>query len=373
MKRQIVCGLAVLALCAMCGWERPVGAVADGNRVCLGVFELSEVSGAAMLPGNRLLAVTDEDKGVYLLEHVSQKLLSERLTITDKDGLLNNDSIKLDDLEDVALAWDGMSAEYDVYLVTSHSRNREGIEKPKRDQIVRLHAGTDGELKVLNSEPPGKLKKAMTGRLKSALERTPAQSGFNIEGAAWDPQGQLILGLRSPTTTISRKERDNEDAIVVRLKNPGAIFNNDPLQIQKVSLRLAGQGIRGMCFDNQLNGYWILSGLSPDPNYEVKDNWGLWFWDGTASGDGKQPDTYAVGNSPSEVMVPLAARRHLDCPEAVCRIDIDGQSYLLLIADGGKASFSKYALIPTPNSPLRPEPPSLVAPRASQATRLTTR
>src|SRR5205085_7309280 len=121
--------------------------------------------------------------------------------------------------------------------------------------------------------------------LRKAGTRTPAESGFNIEGAAWNAEGDLLLGLRSPTRAVGTPERDDrvyENAIVLRLKNPRKLFgppSETPELGQEVMLNLGGRGIRSMHYDAEQKGCWILAGLSPDPNYELRDAWELWFWD----------------------------------------------------------------------------------------------
>ena len=76
---------------------------------------------------------------------------------------------------------------------------------------------------------------------------------------------------------------------------------------------------------------WAASpvGLSPDPNYELEDNWTLWFWD--------------EQKEPVPVEVPKLVGNYLHKPEAICQITIDKHSYLLLIEDGKPTS--RYALI----------------------------
>ena len=95
--------------------------------------------------------------------------------------------------------------------------------------------------------------------LADAVRRTPAKAGLNIEGLAWTPEGHLLVGLRAPTVTESepRPHGGQEDAVVLRLKNPEALFAEprQPAQLgEVVKLDLRGQGIRGMCGDPDRKG-----------------------------------------------------------------------------------------------------------------------
>ncbi|HEX8567148.1 MAG TPA: DUF3616 domain-containing protein [Pyrinomonadaceae bacterium] len=289
-------------------------------------FNLEEISAATMLPGNRLLLASDEGK-ILLLEGAAERL---------KNNDFKPDSFKpitqagLDDIEDIALTTDS-----EVYFITSHSRSRRGKNPDKRYKIAVLQLDGDGKPKEPIALESLKLKGLLSTTLKIAMERTPAQSGFNIEGAAWNNQGQLLLGLRSPTLTVENIERQNklyEDAIVLRIKNPKALFSSEQLQIEEQALDLEGKGIRAMHYDLERKGSWIITGLSPDPNYDVQNDWALWFWD---------------EKNPPKKMTELGDAKKISYPEAICRVMIGNTAHLLIIEDSKE---SRFAIIPVPNS-----------------------
>ena len=337
MRRQILLWTVAVAFFSLVLWvpssaaQNP--AVAAG-KVIVGKIQVPEISGATSLPGDRLLVVADEGATILLLEKATERLKSGTVKETDFQPLALDGKLKggdgkprdLDDLEDVA--WDRQS---NVFLVTSHSVNRTGKgrdEKPERYAIARLTFKADGvaadKAHVLDLMVPSKLQEAM--------KRTSAQSGFNIEGAAWNREGHLLLGLRSPTETFgkSRKPDSNEDAIVLEVKDPSA----NPLKAEvKASLNLKGSGIRGMFYDPEEHGLWILAGLSPDPPDDmVQAKWFLWFLP-----DGGTPE-------PRELPQETAAFANA---EAVTRVSLDQTSHLLLVEDGPEVS--QYVLFPVPN------------------------
>ncbi|HKQ08663.1 MAG TPA: hypothetical protein VJ464_26310 [Blastocatellia bacterium] len=325
MKRPFALCLFSVTLFVVAVWQLSAAA-ADDCKVITGEILLPEISGAAMLPGDRLLLVGDDKTAVYLLEGASKRLLSRQVKAEEFQPLACN--VKLDDLEDVA--WDRDSS---VYLVTSHSLNRQGENKDKRHRIALLQL-KDGKPQGEVEKASGMISQLLPKELQSAEARTPAQAGFNIEGAAWNAEGHLLLGLRSPTRVVATPERTDklyENAIILRLKNPQKLFGSADLpELSQETVSLDGRGIRGMYYDDQSKGCWILASLSPDPNYELRDAWSLWFW------DEKRP--------PAQVEVPQAALIHLRKPEAVCRVMIDSHPYLLLIEDGDSARYALFAV-----------------------------
>ena len=155
------------------------------------------------------------------------------------------------------------------------------------------------------------------------MKLKPAEAGFNIEGAAWSRDGHLLLGLRAPT------DAKTKEAILLEVEKPGS----NPLTAKVAArLNLNGNGIRGLFYDPEAKGLWILAGVSPDlPDGAVKE-WALWFRqdDGTLK---------PITTLPSQ-------RTSMINAEAVTRISAGGKSYLLVVEDGTAASH--YILFPVP-------------------------
>src|SRR5262249_32923073 len=162
------------------------------------------------------------------------------------------------DIEDVATSPQG-----DIFLITSHSLSRKGKASPKRKHLVRLRMNRDTseiENAMINfhdlwSDLPAELKESTKHRPGEKDAQDHYNAGFNIEGLAWAPEGDLLIGLRSPTI--------ESQALVLRLKNPNNIFDKpeEPVTLTIESkLALEGMGIRGMCYDEERKGYWIIAG-----------------------------------------------------------------------------------------------------------------
>ncbi|MGV3724810.1 MAG: hypothetical protein ACO1SX_28255 [Actinomycetota bacterium] len=329
-RRWLRVGAVVVALI---GLSFGAAAQTPAPAVIRGKIAYPEVSGGALLAGDRLLLVSDNGNGVALIHNALTRLRSGDITPRPEELLEKTlaGKVGLDDLVDVA--WDGVQ---DLFAVTSHSRTRGGDSPETRYRLTRFRF--DGAGKLTEAQQSDALLNAIVNGLPflaDAIRRTPARTGLNIEGLAWDPRGPLLLGFRAPTVTESKRREDGgqEDAVVVWLKNPQEVFDHPgkPAVLgEVVKLDLHGGGIRGMAYDPRLKAVWLVSGLSADPNHDVKSPWSLWLW--------------KDGQPPREIKLP--ANLGLEQPETVTPVELDGKPYLLLIDDGFPAS--PYALIPAP-------------------------
>lgn len=306
------------------------------GKVYRGRIAVSGVSGAALLRGNHLLLAAAGPNRLIRVDDALDRLRSCVVTPRTEEALAPQlgGKVELEDLEDVA--WDGAR---DLFAGTSHSRTARGDAPDSRYRLARLRFDATG--KLLEARQSDALLQAIVNRvpfLADSIRRTPARTGLNIEGLAWEPPGQLVLGLRAPTVTEStpREHGGQEDAVVLRLKNPAALFSQpgQPAVLgDVVKLDLHGQGIRGMAYDPRLKAIWIVSGLSADPGYRVQSPWSLWLWKGEG-----------VPRS-----IPLPEGLGLEQPETVTPLELEGRPYLLLIDSSRPAS--PYALIPAPEGP----------------------
>lgn len=297
----------------------------------IGAFEVSEVSGAVPLGDGSLLLLSDE-AGAFHVQDAAHLLASGR--VEKKQARPLDGFAKIDDMEDASL--DPRSGA--VFIVTSHSRNKRGDVKKRRYRIVRAQI-QDGEAKV---EHDDWLLWAIMKRmpdLTPALMRTPAQGGLNIEGVVCTPDGELLVGLRSPTATLREVNREMpEVAQMLRITNPGAIWDEpkdkaDAAQLKRrpLHLNLNGQGIRGLCRD-EAGGYLILSNMAVDPNHQARSEWQVWRW----SGDEAQ--------APQLCAIPAEVRAAVENPEAVTVVAIEGEPHVMLTGD--EEGESPYALLP---------------------------
>jgi hypothetical protein len=299
--------------------------------VVSGTIELPRITGAVAARDGALLFVSSEPNSAAQVQGAGALLASGRVARADLQ-VLGVSGLALHDLQDVT--WDGVG---DAFAVTSHARTPGGDSPEERYRLARLHFDATG--KLIEAQQSDALLQAVVNQvpfLADSIRRTPARAGLNIEGLAWDPAGELLVGLRSPTVTEStpRQHGGQEDAVVVRVKNPGALFGSAKEAAvlgDTVKLDLRGQGIRGMAYDPSRKAFWLLSGLSVLPGHPVTAPWYLWLWDGQAA--------------PRRARLPEGLP--LTAPTAVCRLEIDGAPRLLIVEGGSPTS--RYALIAPPD------------------------
>ncbi|MFN3651794.1 MAG: DUF3616 domain-containing protein [Armatimonadota bacterium] len=305
------------------------------SSVTTGKIEIPEISGGTLTRNGALLLVADEGNGVFLFRDAAKRLQSGSVKPKEDERLrlLMEKQVDLEDLEDAA--WDERGS---AFLITSHARSKRGDSPEQRYRLARLRFDATGLL--LKAEETDALFQAIVNELPflaDAVRRPPARSGLNIEGLAWSPEGHLLIGLRAPTITesVEREHGGQEDAVVLRLTNPHALFEEQgarALLADTVKLDLRGQGIRGMCLDPSREFCWLISGLSADPTHDVQAPWGLWRWD--------MKGAAVPASVPKEV--------DLETPETVAALEVDGKPHLLLIDDEKDAC--RYALFPVPEA-----------------------
>jgi hypothetical protein len=272
-----------------------------------------EPSGVQQLPDSRFLVVEDEAAhplDLFSLDsdgEVSETHLSRGSLFSWRSS--NRAMNALDDLE--ALAVDGQGR---IYAITSHSRKENGKRRDNREQLVRFSIR---EEQVIDLKIQRGLRKAITREHKSLKGATKIRDvkedeGFNIEGLSFDAANQqLLIGLRAPTP--------GDDAIIVILENPQAVFDNHEkprIAEQLIRLDLDGGGIRSLSYDPHLKGYLIIS-RKPEKAFK------LWLWNG---------DTDA---SPRRIKIP--GIKNLRQAEGVTPVRIGGQAEgILIVSDEGE-------------------------------------
>jgi hypothetical protein len=338
--------------------QKPAGQDSEPNTnqqsmqtpVKLQALPLPESSGAVNIGNDRLMVIADEGYDVRIVSNAGAtfkagdaKSFESNMKPAVANVTLRDDKKRVNDLEDVA--WDDKRQA--AFIVTSHSLNTSQEEKPNRYKLARL-AFENGKMEASNLEVDT-LKEALRKSFPFIVEamKRPHEAGgnagtFNIEGLAFDPRtGFLHIGLRSPTQAAN----NNACAIVLTLKNPHEIFDKGKpappeFDTRLNCLNLGGLGIRGMTYDDERKGYWIVAGRSDDPDIKTNPKpvpSSLWFWDSTKPDQPPQKapiDTFGLVNI-----------------EAVSLLKIDGKQGLLLISDDGdekENALSRYLWIPVP-------------------------
>lgn len=319
------------ALCPRKAWIPLVGSLAVGFSVlsCTAAeipfsskfskFGLIyEPSGVQQLADGRFIVVEDEShQPLALLSLKSDGRVAEQILHSGNLAGLISPNRALGILEDLeAVAVDGQNR---IYVITSHSRKKNGKRTDKREQLMRFVL--DGD-KVTGIQISKDLRSQIAEKhtsLKHAFNIHDVEDDgeFNIEGLSFDRTKQkLLIGLRSPLA--------DGNAIVVVLENPLAVFDHNEvprIADTLIELDLGEGGIRSMCYDQHLGGYLILS-------RKKGKKFKLWLW----SGD--------TNDSPQRLRVPDV--KNLRQAEGVTPVRLqDGPAGILIVSDDGDGKKGK--------------------------------
>lgn len=270
-----------------------------------GVYEASAIR---QLPDGRLLVVEDEQDHAFSLVEFDQA--GAPLTRPLRPGFWQRftDFGSLDDLEGLALDRAGF-----IYAITSHSRDDKGNPRAARERLVRFRVEGDA---VVDPRVVGSLKRALVDRhpvlaAAARLRDVKRGGGLNIEALEVTPDGQLLLGFRSPL--------QDGRALVATVENAGPMFDHGEaprVSSHLQSLDLGGNGIRALAYFASLGAYLLASGPVAQ-----RGAFGLWSWSGEPGGAVRRVTVDGL---------PDFARA-----EGICSAVIDGAERILIVSDDG--------------------------------------
>jgi len=277
---------------------------------------LYEPSAIQQLPDGRFLVVEDEKEHPFSLVTITPEgqVLSTPLLPPQQEA---DAAGKLDDLE--ALAIDGSGH---VYALTSHSRSGSGAVKKSRGKLLRFRV-ENGRMTA-----PGMVRELLPAlaaahpelAAAAAVVEVKAAGGLNIEALEIGPDGQLLVGFRSPLL--------DGRAIIARVENPAAMFDAGALPCiapDLIKLDLDGSGIRGMAWVPALGGHLVISG----PTGRQPLPFRLWFWSGCA------------GDAPRRVR--LGEQAEFAHAEGVTPALIGGRENIVIVSDDGSRAEGRHA------------------------------
>lgn len=197
------------------------------------------------------------------------------------------------------------------YVVSSQSKPKAA----EKSGLVRFKFNANTQ-RVEAVESIGELKSFLienVSELRDMGDVKAKQGGVNIEGIAWDPQGnRLLLGLRSPVI-------DGQAILIpLRLRDPRGAFSLDNLEVvnsRAIKLPLGGVGIRSIEYDGRANVFRIISGSAEDQD---QTDFGLWEW----NGDEARPATRELNKFDRRLK-----------PEGVVRMTIGKHDFTLVVFD----------------------------------------
>ena len=160
-----------------------------------------------------------------------------------------------------------------AYWITSHGRNAKGEADPNRSLIITTEMPTlEGRVEVegdvyrdLLSDLEQEPRLARIG-LERAAELPPKEpGGLNIEGLTATPDGQLLIGFRSPVPAGK--------ALLVPLTNPEALYTAGRAHLgAPIELDLDGLGVRSLSWWR--GSYLIAAGPAGEGGRSRLYRWG---------------------------------------------------------------------------------------------------
>lgn len=176
-----------------------------------------------------------------------------------------------------------------VYWISSHSFNSKGEDKPKR----KLFFAT--RIVLVDGKPTIERVGRPVNSLRDPLATVAGvkASELNIEGLAATPEGDLLIGLRSPLR--------NSRAIVVSFRNPAAAVGSGarPEFAKPLLLDLGGLTIRSLEYVGRANlQYLIVAG----PLSDQVEGFSLFRWAGPGTQPSKIHTLRATGFRPEAAM-----------------------------------------------------------------------
>ncbi|MCU0566295.1 MAG: DUF3616 domain-containing protein [Oculatellaceae cyanobacterium Prado106] len=252
---------------------------------------ICDSSGAIALDRNHFVVANDEDNllRVYAAHQSGHPIFTQDINAFFE----NNPDAKEVDLEAAAQLGDI------IYWITSHGRNKKGKFKPERHQFFasRLSDRNTFEVEQVGRSYIQLVLEDMLNdprldryAIREAEQLPPKEpGGLNIEGLSITPEGELLIGFRSPVV------RGN--ALLVPLKNPDALVAGAKAILgDPIELDLDGLGIRSIEYWASQNCYLIVAGAG-----DGGDRFALYQWSGTSesprliSGTGMPYDFHPEG------------------------------------------------------------------------------
>jgi hypothetical protein len=227
---------------------------------------MCDASAAAALDAHHFVVANDERNQLKIY----QRGAADPVDVVDLAPFLGTKQNKESDLEGAATIGDR------IYWISSHGRNGKGEEQERRYRFFATEALTREPWVRPVGKPYTRMLDDLVAadelkpyKLAEAASRAPKlDGGFNIEGLAATPAGDLLIGLRNPAPAGK--------ALVVHLRNPAEVVEGEKAQFGQVAeLDLGGRAIRSI----ELVGlaYMIVAG----PTGKTGD-FALYRWSGDA-------------------------------------------------------------------------------------------
>lgn len=234
-----------------------------------------DASAAIFITDDIFIVASDENSLFRAYSLTSEKAVGKPVSIGGFLGLPDDSETEIE-----GAAPDGERS----FWISSHGRTSKGKLDLDRQSFFALKASIENgqpKLELQGTVCRDLLKQLLKDNRLSSLDledlsinkhkdlAPKTEKGFNIEGLALSPNGDLLIGLRG-------RLRDAK-AIVIPMINPDDVINGKKAKFDApIFLDLGGLGIRSMEYNKKNKKYFIVAGSSIDKRKTFK----LFEWSG---------------------------------------------------------------------------------------------
>lgn len=223
-----------------------------------------DASGAVPVDDRHFAVADDEDNVLRVYDAIEGGSAVRKTNLGRQIALKKKGEVDIE----AATSLDGRA-----YWITSHGRNAKGEEDPNRSLIITTEMPTlDDRVEVegdvyrdllsdLEREPT-----LARFDFEHAAELAPKEpGGLNIEGLTATPEGQLLIGFRSPVP--------GGMALLLPLANPSALYSAGRARFAApIELDLGGLGVRSLSWWR--GAYLIAAGPTAEGGPSRLYRWG---------------------------------------------------------------------------------------------------
>lgn len=204
-----------------------------------------DASAAVRVGRDRLLVAYDEATSVYEF-NADGGAVVHTYPLHDLLNLSRDNEL---DLEAAVLHDQG------IWWIGSHGRDSDAAPAPSRELLFKTDIPAKNSNLLTLKDGPYNLGKVLNEALSEITDESafksaaPKEGGINIEGITVTPEGDFLIGLRSPLSSVN-----GGDALIVKL----ALSNGEFELAGSYQLALDNRGIRDLALTD--DGYLLIAG-----------------------------------------------------------------------------------------------------------------
>jgi hypothetical protein len=261
------------------------------------LVEVDEASGAVELGGH--VYVVDDDSNLYEFNVYHKDITYQRpVPLVPCAGAVNLPPLRDDGTIDVTELEAAAQYNGKLLLLSSHSPNEEGTHKPKRELLLELVFSNPKQPCVGRATTLNPLVTSLPAYAQSLGGRLAGgESNVNFEGLAVDPDGKMVIGLRSPILNL--QNQPYALVLATTVTDAFAPLKNASPRALRLGSANEELGITDMAYDKRQRAFVVIGNATMKASVVKPRSW-LW----TDSGENIQKPlptswTYSLPDSVS--------------------------------------------------------------------------